>query len=258
MSQSPYPNSAFHLLGEERIDTLGGNGRNRTLAIQAFEWEIKVRKALLAPTEITEITLRNAIDKAIDSWWNEKNLPRTWTDTPLPIEAESLMPFVHSESWKKRAKSNLPKGRQINHEDLIAHTSFGTWKNMIGNPLSLNQKKSTGYNQIKSWNAAKKRDEQCSRLWREIISTAFPYLPQTKSARGKLSPRAYIGTRVARTAALRNRTFHWDNLTKTNIAMRYKDMLEIVSSINPQVGDWMDGICAEQIKSVIENKPSWL
>lgn len=245
-------------LGEQRMVALCDNSNDFRSSINAFEWEMEARKALLAPIGITETALRNAIDQSICAWWNDEGLPGTWTDTPLAPKAEFLSSFVHASSWKKRAEANLKHRRSATHSDLIAHTSFGTWKNMIGNPASHRHHPLKDKKRYDSWIAAQERETECAELWKKVVAGAFPNIPRGKSARGKLSPRAYIGTRISRIASLRNRVCHWDSLTKVDIEMRYKDMREIVSAINPKAELWMNGLCEKEIVKTIESKPTWL
>lgn len=245
-------------LGKQHMTVLCNDNNDPRSSISAFEWEIEARKALLEPIGITETVLRNAIDQSICAWWKDMGLPGTWTDAPLAPEAEFLSLFVHSSSWKKRAESNLKHRRRAVHSDLIAHTSFGTWKNMIGNPASYISHPPKEKERYDSWIAAQKRETECAKIWKKMLVSAFPNIPQGKSARGKLSPRAYIGARISRIAALRNRVCHWDSLIKVDIEMRYKDMREIVSAINPKAELWMNGLCRQEIDNAIKNKPTWL
>lgn len=128
---------------------------------------------------------------------------------------------------------------------------------MIGNPIAINKNPPTEKKKLDSWNAAKQRDKECALLWKNILFSAFPNIPG-RAQRGKISPRAYIGARVSRIAALRNRMFHWDNLTALDIKMRYRDINEVLSAINPLLGTWLDSSYESEINQLIDDKPSWL
>lgn len=246
------------LLGKRRLASLADENGDIDSALLAFQWEMDARRTLLAPAGIAEIALRNAIDQEISNWWHNNSFPGTWTDKNIPPEATILKPFVHPTGWEKRASKNLSsKNRPVNHCDLIAHTSFGTWKNMIGNPIAINKNPPTEKKKLDSWNAAKQRDKECALLWKNILFSAFPNIPG-RAQRGKISPRAYIGARVSRIAALRNRMFHWDNLTALDIKMRYRDINEVLSAINPLLGTWLDSSYESEINQLIDDKPSWL
>lgn len=246
-------------LGEKRLQPLSRDKVDMESAIEAYSWEMKLGQGLLKPISVVEVTLRNAIDQAIQQWWESMGLSGCWTDSPLPKEASVLSPLVHVSDWRRRAEQNLRNSnRAITHDDLIAHTSFGTWKNIIGNPASIAHVPPIDEKRLSSWKAARKRDVQCAEAWKEVIYAAFPNIPATKGGRQKLSPRGYIGVRVSHVAGLRNRVCHWDNLTGVSIVARYHDMLEIVEAVNEPLAIWMNQQCSMEITNLVDSRPDWL
>ena len=248
----------IELLGRQKILALSNNCGKTETGLVAFRWEMGVRCAFLPAIGIAEIVLRNAMDKEICSWWRLKGYEGSWTDDFLPDAASALRPFVHLAEWKKRTGRNISrKDGSITHDDLIAHTSFGTWKNMIGNPSGIPREAPPEKSRYISWEALRRRDARCALLWKDVTSGAFPHIP-SKSKRGGLSPRAYIGARITRIASLRNRVCHWDNLAKANLEMRRKDIYELVDAMSPSVCQYTIALYDERIRSAISSKPQWL
>lgn len=233
--------------------------RNTDLAtsLRAYEWGLSLDQALIKPLNITEVALRNAIDRALCAWWRSEGHAGSWTD----IRADGFEPvldaLVHRKDWRGRAQQNVV-GRTVTHDDIIANTSFGTWRNLIGNPSSIRSVPPADRKRYRSWLALKDRDAKCALLWKTVLKDAFPNLPRTKRLRGKQSPRGYVGSRVARIAALRNRTCHWDSLLNAQVPRRYRDMWELLNAIDPVLSSWLDDLCDWELANVLLERPVWL
>ncbi len=244
-------------LGEARLKALADDlTANSAYAMALYLWEQSLRQTLLKPLMLTEVIVRNSLDKALMEWWSASGHEGAWTAGGA--ESTELTPFLSVEKWAKRARADFENKERIpSHDDLIAHASFGTWRNMIGNPLAVIQARSENANekQARSWEGMRLQDARCAELWRVATKDAFKCIPATKSERGKLSPRAYIGSRLSRLSALRNRVCHCDSLLRVNVERRYADMLDIVNAVSPRVGKWFDGLCREEITNVIQEKP---
>lgn len=182
------------LLGKQRLASLADENGDIDSALLAFQWEMDARRTLLAPAGIAEIALRNAIDQEISNWWHNNSFPGTWTDKNIPPEATILKPFVHPTGWEKRASKNLSgKNRPVNDCDLIAHTSFGTWKNMIGNPIAINKNPPTEKKKLDSWNAAKTtRQRVCITLEKYPLFSISEH-PRTRPARKNIPQSLHRG-----------------------------------------------------------------
>ena len=257
------PENIFKVIGASRLNRLLLQSDTAEDALAAYEWELELGQALLKPIGITEVAVRNAIDLAICEWWRELGLAGSWTDSQhSPAGAEPLQPFLHVEDWKRRARQNIHnssnKPRAITHDDIIAHTSLGTWKNIVGNPAAIKPKPPKDFKKRQSWFALKRRDEQCAILWKTTISDAFPFIPATKGDRDRKSPRGYIGSCLSHIAFLRNRVCHWDNLLNVDVDLSYLEMQRVVGSIDHDTLVWMDSICKNDIAALANSRPSWI
>ncbi len=211
----------------------------------------------MKPLSITEVVLRNAIDCALSDWWRSQGHDGAWTDASAFGCEPSLDVLVHRESWRRRAQQNVA-GRPVTHDDIIANTSFGTWRNFFGNPSAISANPPADANKLNSWHALKRQDIRCAALWKEVLQNAFPNLPKTKRLRGKQSPRGYVGSRITRIASLRNRVCHWDSLLGVQVPNRYRDMWELLDAIDPHVSMWLDEQCDWELMDVLMDRPEWL
>lgn len=234
-------------LGKARIDALTVL-QHTSNPLELYLWELSLRQALIKPLALVEVILRNAFDRALSAWWVSQGFAGEWTDQSGSVPL--LAPFLDTPEWKRRALADQEGDRQVvTHDDIIAHAPFGAWRNMVGNPIAVSkaQRKADSDAKIRSWQGMRVRDVACASLWKASLANAFPAIPDTKSARGKMSPRAYIGTRLSRISALRNRVCHCDSLLRVNIEKRYQDMLDVVRSIDPALGAWFDDQCRDDI-----------
>lgn len=238
----------YRYLGEERLKSSIRVNASHEDVLEQYRRELQLRQILIKPITLVEVILRNSIDIALSAWWENAGLGGTWTDSPA--EEKTLSPFLHTSEWRKRASSNKSScADAITHSDLIAHASFGSWRNMIGNPASrsLRKPEDATSSMMSDWRKACAQDARCATLWKTALYAAFPNIPETKKGRGGLSPRAYIGIRLTRISALRNRVCHCDNLAKVNVQARYDDMLQVVDAIDLDLGRWLRAECSDEI-----------
>lgn len=215
-----------------------------------------MNQSLTKPIGITEVFLRNAIDESISIWWDERGHSPSWTDKSAEGQEPILDALVHRDGWRKRAKGNV-KGRGVSHDDIIAHTSFSTWRNLIGNPSALAVHEPDDRERRDSWRAAKRRDEQCALLWKTVLCTAFPNIPKKKERKGQ-SPRGYVGSRILHVSYLRNRACHWDSLLNIDALKSYQEMLDLIACIDLQAAGWLEEQCGSGVRSVVARRPQWL
>lgn len=247
----------LNTLTEQRVAPFKAHFGTSQDALVAYEWSLSLGQALLKPIGIVEVSVRNAVDCSLSAWWHEQGREGTWIDTcdsgmPIPF----LDPFVHAAEWRRRAKSNK-RDREVTvtHDDVIAHTSLGTWRNMIGNPAAIPFESPSDPQRRSSWQATRRQDALCAELWNRVLKNAFLYIPKTKRLRLGMSPRAYVGARLTRTSQLRNRICHWDNLLCVDIEARYDDLKRLAGAIDPDIGAWLCSQCDEEVKKLIEQKP---
>ena len=250
--------SMRRLFGTSRLSSFYDAGGNRERALEAYAWQLGLGQALLKPIGIGEVFLRNTMDDAICQWWQEQHLPGDWLDIGNEeVIPEPLHSFSHVSQWRSRAAKNLKSHKtrtQIDHDDVIAHTMLGTWRNMIGNPTVINIRPPDDEQRRRSWSSLRIADTRCAALWREIIRHAFPNMP-TKRGRDGLSPRAYIGSKVASMSSLRNRVCHWDNLMHVNVSARYADMLSVVAAIDTTGYAWMKTQTQDEVTQILSERP---
>lgn len=243
----------LNLLSEHRTAPFRSLCESDEEALILYCRALRLGQTLLGPLGITEVTVRNALDRALSDWWKENSGQGTWIDASPENAPIFLSSFVHTNEWRKRAKSSKQNhNAKITHDDIIAHTSLGTWRNMIGNPAGLPARLPLTPDKVNSWEAARRQDALCAELWKHATKNAFPFIPQTKGQRLGLSPRAYVGLRLSRISYLRNRVCHWDSLLSVDTATRYDDMKRVVRAIDADLEEWLSSQYDEEIYVQIE------
>lgn len=248
----------YRLLSHSRLSPFLREEGDYHSAIIAYQWQMRAQQGLLKPISVTEVTVRNAIDAAIQGWWQEQGFKGDWTDRatecPYPLSV-----FAHVDGWKSRAAHRMGcRVEDVQHDDIIAHIGLGTWRNMVGNPTAVSNSKPKGMERDVSWEAARQNDIRCAELWKAILVKAFPNIPHSKRERGGMSPRGYIGVSLSRISNLRNRICHWDNMLSVNVSERYADCKQIVEAIDSDLVLWVSSLCDDEIAMISESRPNWI
>lgn len=228
-------------LGEARLQPyLVEAGGNKKHALRLYRWSIELSTAVQAVLGPTEVILRNAIDNTLQQWNSAQyGQERSWLLEPPAAPLRSLTSRKREEALRRarkaaeRRSSNHPRyGERITHDDVLAHTMFGLWKDLLPNHLpEANPQREGNRNRI--------------RLWDEAIHQAFPYTQDHDGAR--------TFWRVFHLHELRNRVSHMDSLLNTNVHDRTNEAFDLVESINPHVQEWLSG--TSTVRSVLRKHP---
>ena len=121
-------------------------------------------------TTQTDLTLRNSIDTQLQKWNSEKlgQPSASWLleDPARPLRSLTQGKRVEAKkraqkSADRRPASHFRHGKAITHDDVLAHTMFGMWKDILPNHAP---------------NADPGKTENKNRLtlWKEAVKDAFP------------------------------------------------------------------------------------
>lgn len=234
------------LLGPARVLALCGGRYDEDRFIRAYRWQLDLRQALLGPLEVTEVILRNALDRALALWWASLGQPGFWTDGGEAFENSVFGKLIHLEEWRRHARKNLDTD-DVTHDDIIATAMLGSWRNLIGNPVRQPLDP-----------AGLRRDGQCATAWGLAIKCAFPLIPETRDLRDGQSPRGYVGIRLARIGRMRNRVCHCEDLAKVNVEGRMRDIGELLHTIDDRAPALLWRLCGDCALAIAAARPSWL
>ena len=120
------------------LDAAGGNEKR---AIRLYTWHSDLTSAVQAVLGITEVVLRNAMDAQLMRW-NCERLGRnqSWLLLEPATPLRGLSRDKRLEAFRRarqernaRPRSHPRHGTPLNHDDVLAQTMFGLWKDLLPN-----------------------------------------------------------------------------------------------------------------------------
>jgi len=184
-------------------------------ALALYRWNILAAGAACETLGLVEVAVRNAIDRELRLWnaaqpaWNGRTYNQQWLANPARplyrlLNRKSRSGTVEStyQSALARARKDIKlrpaghphHGKSITHDDLVAHTMFGTWANLLPNPLHAPAANPNAHGrQIYAAQTV---------LWNQALHRAFP---------GQGNPTT-VFVWVDRMISLRNRVAHAEPL----------------------------------------------
>lgn len=229
-------------LGESRIQPyLNASGGNRKNALNLYRWAVRLNAAVQETLGLTEVVLRNAIDAQLQAWNNsEFGHETSWLleapATPLRalVQGKRLESIRRAEKERDRRPMNHPRsGEPITHDDVLANTMFGLWKDILPNHAP-------------DANPAKTENRNRGALWEAAVKSAFPH---AQDSTGELTY-----WRVTHLHSLRNRVSHMDSLLNVDVKdLITNDAFGLINSINPRAGQWVTG--TSPVPAVLKERP---
>lgn len=221
-------------------------------AIRLYRWNLELSGAIHESLGLVEVMLRNTIDRQLQTWNQEvrskddgKPRGKNWVKEPASPLSSILNPrgkkgqprkSTYKSAYQRAVKdSNLrdpshPRyGIKPNHDDIVAHITFGTWVKLLPS----------------------KRDAQTGRigpgpqrgLWQNALINSFSYHPDP----------LVIHHWVNRLYLLRNRVAHVEPLIATDVLSYHRTAARLLRAIEPRISDWYAGI--SRIPEVYAKRP---
>lgn len=205
------------------------------LALRLYQWNVELSSACYEVLHVLEVAMRNAIDVQLAAWNSDQTDPETgasygpyWLLRPAPLLIRLTQGGSDIDKARARATAAARKrpgpgrGRIVNHDDILANLTFGTWNFLLPD-----------------------RDAGRQYLWREALSSAFPHL--------MLSPRD-LTLAVRNLNELRNRIAHLEPvLDSRRIHRHLSDAWEILGGLDPAVEQWVTGW--QRVTTVLAQRP---
>lgn len=227
--QSSTRDTIINAFGSARMSPyLSATGGNKKRALTLYRWSVELTAAIQETLGITEVLLRNAIDGQLQRWNDHEKASHTsWLLHEPASPLRSLTQGKRLEAQNRARKSadlrpdSHPRcGQPITHDDVLAHTMFGMWKDILPNHgLNADPNKTENRNR--------------RRLWKEAIERAFPL------AEDPTGEKTYW--RVTHLHGLRNRVSHMDSLLNVDVLDIINDAFTMVGSIDPALSNWLTG-----------------
>lgn len=220
------------------LESSNGNYRQ---ALTLYQWHTDLTSALSDVLGVTEIVLRNAIDKQLQNW-NSRLKGDEKSSWLLEAPARPLDSLTRSKRKAALTRANAamearPKhhprfGCPVTHDDVLAHTMFGLWRELLPNHLqNANPNSSANKGRII--------------LWDNVIKNSFPYI---EDPQGNIT-----FWNVKHCCDLRNKVAHMDSLLNIDVLKQSKRAFAIVNSINPVVGTWLSSV--SRVSEIYNQRP---
>lgn len=213
--------------------------QNEKGALTLYRWHTDLTAAVQTVLGLTEVVLRNAMDRELQAW-NNGQIPGTssWLLAEPAAPLRSLSAGKRREAQERALKSQLARSRQharhgapVSHDDVLAHITFGLWKELLPNHLPSAGNATENANRL--------------RLWNEGLRNAFPGVQDSD---GEIT-----FWRVAHLHELRNRVSHMEPLLNVDVKDRTDDAFKLLQSIDGVVANWVAG--GSQVQSVLNRRP---
>ena len=203
------------------VDAADGDFR---VAIDLYDWNVRVGASLLEDLGRLEVVFRNAMDAALIAYGTTQDWPQVW------YRRRRLFQGRHGcRSWNdiEAARRRATRGHSTPeiHGKVIAELNFGFWRFMCTEPY-------------------------LTSLWVPAVATAFPQRPGTGNPR---RVRADVESRMQRLNFLRNRIAHHEPIHQRDLARDHAELLELIGWICPECCAW--AVAVTRTPGVIGARP---
>lgn len=220
-------------------------------AMQLYRWNLELSGAIHEALGVVEVAVRNSIDQQLQIWnptrparSGERSYGTDWVEQPAAPLYGILNPRGRNnrprkstfESAKKRARydsndrdpSHPRHGAAPNHDDIVAHITFGAWVKLL--PSKRMELGLIGPDQQRA-------------LWENALRHSFPHHTDP----------LVVHYWVNRMYRLRNRVAHVEPLISTDVMSYHRTAARLLRAIEPRLGDWYAGI--SRIPEVFSSRP---
>ncbi|MBH5297509.1 Abi family protein [Corynebacterium ulcerans] len=224
---------------------LSSANENQELAISLYRWNLELSVAFLEILAPTEVIVRNAIDRELRLWNKSRKKPggifysENWTSDPAPQLSMLKNALKNAQdqaqkSARSRAVSHPRCNSNVNHNDVLAQLTFGTWHRLLPSSQPDNKRKQL--------------------LWNHALVKAFPFAAGNSVDQIlRVSGEQMVYSRLRNLSQLRNRAAHMEPLLEVKVNQRLKDVLDLIHYVDPGMYDWVKGM--SRVAAVNSRRP---
>lgn len=231
---------------------LRASGGHHGVAMKLYGWNIGISGALYEGVHVVEVMMRNAMDAPLREWNSSQGVTLCKTHhkqkrgnkTSVPAHGVScchhpteqwlqhpsaLLQRLLNGNGKKAArlaeKSLRGTGRTAKHDDVLAHTTFATWRFLLPDA-----------------------DQGRQYLWNNVLHSAFPHLDRVGGAPEKL-------TAATETVYLaRNRIAHLEPFLKQQrVDATFEAIRAVLGTMDPRCEQWF--VSRQRITPLTAQRP---
>jgi hypothetical protein len=228
---------AFHRVRmRPYLDAAHQNEKN---ALALYRWHSELTAACQVVLGATEVILRNAMDRRLQTWNDaESGSTQSWllSDPATPLRSLSAGKRKEAKdraqkAFNKRPTSHRRYGQAVTHDDVLAQITFGLWKELLPNHQPGAGNTTENNNRI--------------RLWHEALEPTFPNVSDPDGS--------VTFWRVAHVHSLRNRVSHMESLLDVDVLDIIQDAFDLLRSIDRDVANWVTG--GSKVKAIYRERP---
>ncbi|MFJ2620469.1 hypothetical protein [Glutamicibacter sp. NPDC087344] len=217
------------------LDAVAGN---QDKALKLYQWNLDLTAATQSIIGITEVVLRNAMDRELQTWNVANGGSASWLLAEPETPLRALIAGKRNSALSRASKESIARvpshrrfGAPVTHDDVLAQVMFGMWKDLLPNHAP-----NAGNSQ---------ENNNRERMWKDCLIHAFP---NVQDADGSMTY-----WRVNHIHGLRNRVSHMEPLFQIDVLDVIRDSLRIIRSIDSDVANWVSG--GNKVPTVLKNRP---
>lgn len=212
-------------------------------AARLYRWNLEAAAALHESLAIVEVVMRNAMDRELRTWnaargtgndewvqFPENPLKALLTNPKNP--AQTTFRTAHhraSLSLRARQPQHPRHGLPVDHDDLVAHITFGTWVKLLPH-RDATQRSGLGGNRQRG-------------LWLNALHRAFPNAPSGPT----------VHHWAVRLLDIRNRVAHAEPLFTCDLMSYHRTATRLVRAIDEPAGQWHSGV--SRVPRLVAERP---
>lgn len=195
-----------HLLSPERLSSyMRASEGDIDAAFTLYEWNMRASAAVTMTTGMVEIIVRNALDRELRRWADERGY-RSWLES-VPLDDRGVADIA-----KARMRATRDGRDPRAHGKVVAELTFGFWRYLVAS-------------------------RYLTSLWTPALHEAFPGGHSDITQR-----RRHVDTELQRLMLVRNRAAHHEPIFRRDLRADRTSALRIASWIDPAAAQWVDRI----------------
>ncbi|WP_175935884.1 hypothetical protein [Corynebacterium sp. Marseille-P4321] len=218
---------------------LNAAGGNQKTALHLYSWGADLASAIQTTLWMTEVVLRNAMDRQLQVWNERETGNVSWLLEPPASPLRSLTAGKRTQAidraeraLAKRSPAHPRFEEPLTHDDILSNATFAMWKDLLPNHLP-------------EANPSNQDNQNRLPMWDECLHLAFPAVEDPEGER--------TFWRVFHIHGLRNRVSHMDSLLNVDVADIIGDAFDLVGSIDPALRNWISG--TSRVSYVLSRRP---